>query len=795
MSAIHLFADLTTWKAVPVPERREALAALALALGAPWRVGRVRVGRHGLGSLLHDGVGLELVIVPGGWLRMGFSADDLFVLASAREDRERMPWGLEIERARPTRWVRIRPFLLATAGLPPEEGGAATGGGYRDAYRRIMEEMKGVDPETGAGDDDDEPAPPMRDVKVDEEIAALIPPGFRLPCEAELEWAFSEAGTTRWAGIPGDHWLEADQRWSWLGRLRSGFGLHGIRDDQNLSSDLWSAEEPRPVARGAHTQWQDDDAEMLGLHPSNRFTPDEYGTSIVRLAADLPGADAIDAGAPGELAEHDHVLRGLAGDDPVDHSDALVALTYLAWYPGEDVDATHRAVTRLVPQAPPALRARLLVWLGNLERPVPEPALIELQLADADDDVRAGAAHALACTPAAREALIARLAVEENVAIRAGVVLAAARLGADVGAYAVDPLTRAARAIGNSRRGAADLDGLIEALDVDDFGRAAVQEIRKLDADALRRAAVPLARRAGRDRDQGLARLAVEAGLGPSQRGAPPRDPASATPEERALVAALIDFDGSQIDWFGHGLPQGRQGRKRWIGELPPGAIEPIFARLRADRGHFAALDPVTQLVVFLERHAYDLSWIQGDVAALAAAAIAADPEGTRGALAALVRGYRDGGWRVYADDLKALAAAFPPGEAPAEALDLIDDYNIGHAVDALRIFPTTAIEARLMSSLEPLVAAALATDGWSIGAHDVAQRLAPLLALVPSARAARAMLLLGWAGGQPAAIRVAVGHHGGADPAIAAVLADYDAIPQEMNSWPQAREALRGFA
>jgi hypothetical protein len=81
------------------------------------------------------------------------------------------------------------------------------------------------------------------------------------------------------------------------------------------------------------------------------------------------------------------------------------------------------------------------------------------------------------------------------------------------------------------------------------------------------------------------------------------------------------------------------------------------------------------------------------------------------------------------------------------------------------------------------------------IGANDVAERLAPLLRYCPSPRAARWMLLLGWAGGQPAAVREKVGEHAADRPELAPVLAEYDAIDQEMDSWSQAREALRAFA
>ncbi len=98
---------------MPDAERTAILSALASACGSPWRAGDVRVGRHGLGELVHGGIGQRFVVVPGGWMRMGFSVDDVFLGANLREKRtEDSPWS-NIEGARPTRWVRIGALLLA----------------------------------------------------------------------------------------------------------------------------------------------------------------------------------------------------------------------------------------------------------------------------------------------------------------------------------------------------------------------------------------------------------------------------------------------------------------------------------------------------------------------------------------------------------------------------------------------------------------------------------------------------------------------------------------------------------
>jgi hypothetical protein len=89
-----------------------------------------------------------------------------------------------------------------------------------------------------------------------------------------------------------------------------------------------------------------------------------------------------------------------------------------------------------------------------------------------------------------------------------------------------------------------------------------------------------------------------------------------------------------------------------------------------------------------------------------------------------------------------------------------------------------------------PLIAEALASDGWSIGVDTRIERLARTLAVAPSPQIVRWMLVLGWASGQPASVREVIGEHAGADPAIAAVLAEYD----DYTSWPRARAALAAF-
>ncbi len=94
MDALGAVATVATWTATPEADRAEVLAALAQTLGAPWRAGRTSVGRVGLGELVHDGLGQGFVVVPGGWLRLGLSCDDLYAAARARDEGgARASWG------------------------------------------------------------------------------------------------------------------------------------------------------------------------------------------------------------------------------------------------------------------------------------------------------------------------------------------------------------------------------------------------------------------------------------------------------------------------------------------------------------------------------------------------------------------------------------------------------------------------------------------------------------------------------------------------------------------------------
>ncbi len=95
---------------------------------------------------------------------------------------------------------------------------------------------------------------------------------------------------------------------------------------------------------------------------------------------------------------------------------------------------------------------------------------------------------------------------------------------------------------------------------------------------------------------------------------------------------------------------------------------------------------------------------------------------------------------------------------------------------------------------IQPVLEQALASNGWAIGLQHRLIQWASVLAVAPSPSATRKLLLLGWASGQPAAVREAIGTAAAGHATLAPVLADYDRLPQ-FKSWPEARAALPTYA
>lgn len=862
-------ATLEAWQSTEDDARGETLAAVAAAMGEDWEVGSTRVGRAGLGELRHAALG-AFVVVPGGWLRMGASVDDLYAAARARDDGAPEPTaGGPAVAARPTRWVRMRPYLLARAGLAPENDDApiSDGGAKSEAYRDAVEAQRRRE----AGDDADEPAPsdaepPMRLVTPDE-VGGLIPEGFRLPSEAELEWALREGGTTRWIGVAGDvEVTAASRRAVLLGPLNNGFGLFGLRDLQNLCADgavnydddspidqtAVATDRPQRIARWAHTYWQDDDHELFGRHAANRAVPDEYGESIARLAIDVPGAVGPE-GEPPPLAEHAAALAALTGADARAQADARSALAYLTQGSGADAGPTVTAVIDALSSLAPPLRAPLLVWLADVqvaghrrctvERPerarratlaadrasvrsaVAAGAMTIAAFLDDDaPDVRSAAALALTFAvdaPAeAKAALAARLTREHEVGVQAALVLALIRLGSGFRAPAPDPVIRAAFAIATAFDGPANVDDLVTAAATlppvphlayasGDLHAIAIGLLLKQPPEVQAEAAVSIADRAVAEADLRLARAVLQMAFGP-----PPEAPSLTLPEDlpsaqRQVMTKLLGFE--QLPWRDYGLPPTAAGRRRALGHDEPGPTDRFVADGDAEvplwlvlgralaagdkAGAIATLDRLAatwsageRLAVFLDRETHGLApafrgWKRDELLAAAAA----DPEARAAVDAVLAGGQRS------VDALRAAIATRPGERLPTAWLDDLADFGFGDA-KVLAGFEPAAVEARLLALLAQPLARALANDNWVIGLDQQLKRWAGALAVAPSARATRQLLLLGWASGQPAAVREAVGAAGGHHAAVAEVLAQYDTLP-EFTSWPRARAVLPTYA
>ena len=551
---------------------------------------------------------------------------------------------------------------------------------------------------------------------------------------------------------------------------------------------------------------------------------------------------------PAALAEHAATLAGLRGDARA-QGDALSALGYLARGPGDDVAATVVAVLPLLPEVAIDTRVDLLIWLadvqtgGHRDQTVAPPerrrrgslredrAAVRAAVAAASDQlaallddpeprVRSAAALALTfCVDASAEAkaaLGARLGREREVGVQAALILALIRLGAGFRAPAPEPLIRGALAIATAFEGAPNLPELLAAMKLPrepllafnfgDLGAVAVGLLRKLDPEVQRAAAPELAAWAAESKDAALAEVALELVFGPPAATAA-RLPDDLVSAERQVARALVELD--RLPWRGYGLPATVDGRRRFFGVDPAGPIDRFVVDGERDVPLWFALDragddavdvealladaaPAERLAIFLDADTYEVRPALGWKLEALLAAIADDRPAARRAvdeLAALPRTSPRG--LVF---LRALAAT-RPGEPLAPALlDQLRPNQAAKAADLLAAFAPAVVEAWALGHLRPTLAAALAKDDWSLGIDRQLIDLAPTLAASASPRLARQLLLLGWASGQPAAVRAAVGAAGATHAAIAAVLTQYDALP-EFTSWPRARAVLPTYA
>jgi len=139
-------------------------------LGSGWRV----EGEQ----LVHAASGVAFAFIPGGWLRMGFSADDLFYACLGRKRPPYGPnsdWPGQVVGSRPAHIVAVAPFLIAIARHPMGTPALAE--------------------------------------------------GFRHPSEAELEWVFRRGMQDRWVCVPADEPFLPKTRDHLVANPRPPFGL------------------------------------------------------------------------------------------------------------------------------------------------------------------------------------------------------------------------------------------------------------------------------------------------------------------------------------------------------------------------------------------------------------------------------------------------------------------------------------------------------------------------------------------------------------------------------------------
>lgn len=801
MPAVHLFADLRTWKAVALPARKEALASLARSLGGDWEAGPAAFGRHGLGSLFHAELGLLFVVIPGGWLRKGFSADDLFALASARTDPTYNPWNQAVDNAGPVSLHAIPPFLLAVDGLPPQSVDDAAHN--IEATKAYHAAVRGAASSAEGNLEDTEPPMMLVDPKT---IDELIPDGFRLPNEAELEWAFRECGTTRWVGVPADLRLTAENRWDIIGALKSGLGLRGFIDVENITADSWDANHADVrVARTAHTCWQDDDGEMIGLHAANRIGPDEFGEAIARLAFNLPGAADLDLGEAPPLAEHALLIAGLRDGDVRAKSDAMFALYLAGRHPAHLPETAESLVELIIETA--SMRVDLLLWLGDNRN---ERFVDELvPILDSDDAAeRAATVHSLYRCEGAMPAFRERLLKEKDPGVRAGLILTLTRHGDEIDTED-DPLLEAATVIGRAERGIIELGPLLDVLPTKptknlffaagDLSRRATDHLFAMEEPERQRAAIIVATKAVNEKSRDTANVAIDLAFGPPLQRPTPRSPSDISDAQREVAVLLINADLAAL--HEHGVPDGPLADKRWAGIVAPGPCEqavdvdgkshPLWWALRCAQDpqpFFDALTPSERLLVFLERHVYRFR-MPGELNALIADALA-DKDAALAKLREMTSHYVECGAQGTAElliSVVTLSGDIPPDP---QVIRTVNDINLAHAAPHLGAFEKSAVEARMLAPLKETLAQAMAHDRWLPHAWSTGLRMSALLEHAPIPDAARMMLCLGWSGGQPARLRDAVAEHTN-HPAIAKVLEEYDAMRADFAAWPEAREAL----
>ena len=353
------------------------LDAVAKHLGAGWAADG--------DALLHKKSGVRFAYVPGGWLRMGFSLDDIYEACCARSravtDESDWCGGDEISRARPPHVVKVIPFVTAIEKQPRDNKALAE---------------------------------------------------FRHPSEAELEWIYRRGGAGRWAGVLDDKSFRGRKRWHVTGDMP--FGINIDYDEHEICEDAWHGSymgapanskpwgKGNQVYRALHTMWQDDDEEMLSIHAAYRPPGKQDGpakTFRPTLALQKYSKGKAKGKAP-DAIEAERLLNGLRKNDKASRS----ALAVIASAPADDVRVVVDYLLANLPDDTKVLRKslELLTALRQYGKPV-------APLLDHDDKrVRALAAQVVTYGKNAA-ALTKRLKKEPDEVVAATIIIGLGMLG------------------------------------------------------------------------------------------------------------------------------------------------------------------------------------------------------------------------------------------------------------------------------------------------------------------------------------------------------------------------------
>jgi hypothetical protein len=404
-------------------------------------------------------------------------------------------------------------------------------------------------------------------------------------------------------------------------------------------------------------------------------------------------------------------------------------------------------------------------------------------------------------------------------------ILACVRLGTGFRPPAPEPVIAAAIAIATAFDGPPDVPALIAATALGvtphlafgggNLGSVAIGLLRTMSPEVQGEAAVAIAGRAAAERDRELALVALEMAFGKAAPATPPRLIDELSSSQRQVVSRMADLD-VDVDWLGFGVPPTVSARRRFLALDADGPTDrfvahgadsevPLWYALRkklAEEGADAAraelarimqrLPLADRLAVYLDRHAHALAEVFAPMTLEQLLGATKDPAEVRAAVDALLASPGPG--PRGPELLRAVAATRPGEELPETLLAEIDGRTLGRDLDALRPFRPAAVARHLNALLQPLLDRALAAGEWQPGLEQELARWASVLTVAPSPMATKRLLLLGWASGQPAAVRDAIGKAARGQSTLEPILAEYDRLPQ-FTSWTAARSAMTTYS